>query len=159
QRLSVPGYTFAAKTGTAQKVDPVTRHYSTEKWVASFVGFAPAEEPRLVLFVMIDEPRGNHHGSIVAGPVFTEGMADGLRWMGVPPIGSSVAEPPAVAASASTSTATSTGTATSTSTSTEVEEEVEAEAAVDEAGEVRQTARAEVPDFTGMSMGEALEAA
>ena len=48
-------------------------------------GFAPADDPRLVIFVMIDEPQGTHYGSMAAGPVFQEVMLDALRWLGVPP--------------------------------------------------------------------------
>ncbi len=71
--ISVPGYTVAGKTGTAQKIDPVTRKYSKKHWVSSFVGFLPAENPEIVLTVMIDEPKkGAYYGSEVAGPVFSE---------------------------------------------------------------------------------------
>src|SRR5262249_52501455 len=52
ESLRLPGYRFGGKTGTAQKVDPATRRYSTDRWASSFVGFAPLENPRLVLFVM-----------------------------------------------------------------------------------------------------------
>ena len=61
------------------------RHYSPTSWAASFVGFAPYQSPRIVLYVMIDEPYGSHHGSGVAGPVWQDVMIDALRWMGVPP--------------------------------------------------------------------------
>ncbi len=85
EKLSLPGYRFAGKTGTAQKVDPATRHYSNEKWASSFVGFAPLDDPRIVLYAVIDEPQGAHYGSAVAGPVFAETMNDALRWIGVRP--------------------------------------------------------------------------
>jgi cell division protein FtsI (penicillin-binding protein 3) len=85
EKLSLPGYRFAGKTGTAQKVDPATRHYSNEKWASSFVGFAPLDDPRIVLYVVIDEPQGGHFGSLVAGPVFEEVVGDALRWLGVQP--------------------------------------------------------------------------
>jgi cell division protein FtsI (penicillin-binding protein 3) len=139
--LQLPGYTFAGKTGTAQKVDPVTRHYSAEKWASSFVGFAPAENPRVVLFVMIDEPQGTHFGSMVAGPVFTEVMADALRWLGVPP---DAAPPVAVAAP---------------TVKMEEQEKDEDDGFVTPADEPRAQSASEVPDFTGMSVGEALAAA
>ena len=83
QKLSIPGYTFAGKTGTAQKVDPVTRHYSPDRsgrrrsWASR-----PRRTARLVLFVMIDEPQGSHHGSDVAGPIWQDVMVDSLRWLG-----------------------------------------------------------------------------
>jgi cell division protein FtsI (penicillin-binding protein 3) len=85
EKLSLPGYRFAGKTGTAQKVDPATRQYSREKWASSFVGFAPLDDPRLVIYTMIDEPLGGHYGALVAGPVFQETMADAMRWLGVRP--------------------------------------------------------------------------
>jgi membrane peptidoglycan carboxypeptidase len=66
------GYTAAGKTGTAQKIDPVTRAYSATKFIASFVGFAPVENPSVVIIVVIDEPRGAYHGGDVAAPVFRE---------------------------------------------------------------------------------------
>ncbi len=85
EKLLLPGYKYGGKTGTAQKVDSETRQYSKEKWTSSFVGFAPLEDPRLVLYVAIDEPSDSHYGSQVAGPVFTETMSDALRWLGVKP--------------------------------------------------------------------------
>ena len=66
------GYTAAGKTGTAQKIDPQTRAYSKTKHIASFVGFAPAEDPAVVIIVVIDEPAGAYHGGDVAAPVFRE---------------------------------------------------------------------------------------
>lgn len=66
------GYTAAGKTGTAQKIDPKTKTYSTTKFVGSFVGFAPVENPAVVIIVVIDEPQGAYHGGDVAAPVFRE---------------------------------------------------------------------------------------
>src|SRR5215204_7058886 len=66
------GYTAAGKTGTAQKIDPKTRAYSHTKYVASFVGFAPIENPAVVIIVVIDEAVGLHQGGQVAAPVFRE---------------------------------------------------------------------------------------
>ena len=67
---AVPGYTVAGKTGTAAK--PVPGGYSTSKYVASFVGVVPAKDPRLVVLVSIDEPRGAIWGGVVAAPAFAE---------------------------------------------------------------------------------------
>jgi cell division protein FtsI (penicillin-binding protein 3) len=64
------GYSAAGKTGTAQKIDPKTKTYSATKHVASFVGFAPVENPAVVIIVVIDEPGGAYHGGDVAAPVF-----------------------------------------------------------------------------------------
>ncbi len=66
------GYTAAGKTGTAQKIDPKTRAYSKTKHIASFVGFAPVENPSVVIIVVIDEPAGAYHGGDVAAPIFRE---------------------------------------------------------------------------------------
>ncbi|OLE53941.1 MAG: hypothetical protein AUG51_10810 [Acidobacteria bacterium 13_1_20CM_3_53_8] len=66
------GYTAAGKTGTAQKIDPRTHTYSSTKYVGSFVGFAPVENPAVVIIVVIDEPVGSYHGGDVAAPVFRE---------------------------------------------------------------------------------------
>ncbi len=82
---AVPGYRVAGKTGTAQKVDPVTGGYSADKRVASFVGFAPADNPRLVVMVVIDEPQTHVYGGLVAAPVFSRLTGQALRYLGVPP--------------------------------------------------------------------------
>jgi cell division protein FtsI (penicillin-binding protein 3) len=66
------GYTAAGKTGTAQKIDPATKTYSSTKFIGSFVGFAPVENPAVVIIVVIDEPKGAYHGGDVAAPVFRE---------------------------------------------------------------------------------------
>ena len=69
---SINGFRVAGKTGTSQKVDPGTRRYSWSKYVASFVGFVPVDNPKLVISITIDEPRGIHYGGLVAGPVFRD---------------------------------------------------------------------------------------
>ena len=68
----VEGYSAAGKTGTAQKIDPKTRAYSSTKFIGSFVGFAPVSNPQVVIIVVIDEPQGAYHGGDVAAPVFRE---------------------------------------------------------------------------------------
>ncbi len=82
---AVPGFRAAGKTGTAQKVDPVTGGYSVDKRVASFAGFIPAEDPRLVILVVIDEPTGTSYGGLVAAPVFSRIAAQSLRYLDVAP--------------------------------------------------------------------------
>ena len=79
------GYTAAGKTGTAQKIDPKTRTYSTTKHVASFVGFAPVNNPAVVIIVVIDEPVGAYHGGDVAAPVFRQIAEQVLPELGVMP--------------------------------------------------------------------------
>ncbi|MGQ0578218.1 MAG: peptidoglycan D,D-transpeptidase FtsI family protein [Betaproteobacteria bacterium] len=83
-RAQVAGYRVAGKTGTAHKLDGAS--YAADRYVSSFVGFAPASSPRLVIAVMIDEPGGKHYyGGEVAAPVFSNVMAGALRLLGVTP--------------------------------------------------------------------------
>ena len=80
-KAQIPGYRVAGKTGTAHKLDGGV--YAS-KYVASFIGFAPASDPRLIVAVMIDEPAaGKYYGGDVAAPVFSEVMAGALRTLGV----------------------------------------------------------------------------
>ena len=83
-RASVLGYRVAGKTGTAQKIDPETRSYSATRFVASFVGYVPADDPRLTILVVIDEPRTESWGGAVAAPVFRRVAERVLRYLGVP---------------------------------------------------------------------------
>jgi len=84
REAAIPGYTVAGKTGTAAKIDPDGR-YSTSRYVASFVGLVPATKPRLVIMVMVDEPRGNFYGGVVAAPAFREIARFNLQHFEVPP--------------------------------------------------------------------------
>lgn len=82
-KAQVVGYRVAGKTGTAHKLEG--KGYAPNKYVSSFVGFAPASQPRLVVAVMIDEPAGGqYYGGSVAGPVFSKVMGSSLRTLGVP---------------------------------------------------------------------------
>ena len=85
KKAQLDGYTAAGKTGTAQKIDPQTKTYSKTKHVASFVGFAPVNNPAVVIIVVIDEPAGAYHGGDVAAPVFREIAEQILPEMGVIP--------------------------------------------------------------------------
>jgi cell division protein FtsI (penicillin-binding protein 3) len=85
KRAQLDGYSAAGKTGTAQKIDPKTRAYSSTKFVGSFVGFAPASNPQVVIIVVIDEPAGAYHGGDVAAPVFREIAEQILPDLGVMP--------------------------------------------------------------------------
>jgi cell division protein FtsI (penicillin-binding protein 3) len=87
RRAAIPGYAVAGKTGTAQKLDPATRRYSRAPGVLSFVGFAPAEDPRFAMLVMLDEPRNEKWGSEAAAPVFAAIGREILRYLEVPPRG------------------------------------------------------------------------
>ena len=79
----IPGYRVAGKTGTSNKI--VDGKIAEGRYIASFVGFAPANQPRLALLVMVDEPQGAYWGSQVAAPTFSAVMRDVLRYMGIPP--------------------------------------------------------------------------
>ena len=81
--VSVPGYTLAGKTGTAQVAEDGT--YSETKYVASFIGFAPAQDPQLLVGVVVDQPQGDIYGGSVAAPAFGKIAAFALPYLGVPP--------------------------------------------------------------------------
>ena len=82
-RARIIGWRVAGKTGTAHKQEK--GGYAAHKYISSFVGFAPASDPRLVIAVMIDEPgAGQHYGGAVAAPVFAQVMQGALRLLNVP---------------------------------------------------------------------------
>lgn len=85
KKAQLDGYSAAGKTGTAQKIDPKTRAYSSTKFVGSFVGFAPVSNPQVVIIVVIDEPGGAYHGGDIAAPVFREVAEQILPNLGVMP--------------------------------------------------------------------------
>lgn len=78
------GYTAAGKTGTAQKIDPATGRYSKTNYNASFIGFAPVNNPVVTILVNLDSPVGGHEGNATAGPVFKEVAEQVLSYMNVP---------------------------------------------------------------------------
>jgi cell division protein FtsI/penicillin-binding protein 2 len=80
--VSVPGYTLAGKTGTAEVAE--NGGYSTTKYVASFIGFAPAQDPRLLVAVIVDQPQGEIYGGAVAAPAFGRIAGFALPYLGVP---------------------------------------------------------------------------
>jgi cell division protein FtsI/penicillin-binding protein 2 len=84
QEAALPGYQVAGKTGTAAKPDP-SGGYSNTDYVASFAGVVPATNPRLVVLVTVDEPRGAIWGGVVAAPAFAEIARFGLQYLEVPP--------------------------------------------------------------------------
>jgi cell division protein FtsI (penicillin-binding protein 3) len=85
KKAQLDGYSAAGKTGTAQKIDPKTRSYSSTKFVGSFVGFAPVSNPQVAIIVVIDEPAGAYHGGDVAAPVFREVAEQVLPTLNVMP--------------------------------------------------------------------------
>jgi len=80
---AVPGYDIAGKTGTAEKAE--NGEYSKDKYVASFMGFAPADDPEFLAAVIVDEPKGIHAGGEVAAPAFEKIASFALPYLGIPP--------------------------------------------------------------------------
>jgi cell division protein FtsI/penicillin-binding protein 2 len=84
--VSIPGYQLAGKTGTASKIDQSTHEYSKTAFVASFIGFAPASNPKLLCAVVVDEPQtGSIYGGRVAAPAFGQIMSFALPYLRIPP--------------------------------------------------------------------------
>jgi len=82
-RAVVPGFKVGGKTGTAHKVDPVAGGYSKTKMRSSFVGFVPVDDPRLVMYVLVDEPTQAQYGGVVAAPIFRAIGESVLPYLGV----------------------------------------------------------------------------
>jgi cell division protein FtsI (penicillin-binding protein 3) len=133
---NVDGFEVAGKTGTAQKADPVHGGYAAKKRVASFIGFVPANDPRLVALVLIDEPEVNVYGGIVAAPVFRNIAQASLRHLAVAPQQAAVIPVPASRPEALVRRLTKPNNSTAT-----------------DAGD------GSAPDFVGLSLREALEKA
>jgi len=133
---SVEGFEVAGKTGTAQKPDPTSGGYAARKRVASFVGFVPADDPRLVLLVLVDEPEKNVYGGVVAAPAFRNIIRGALGYLGVVP--DRLESLPVLAAKEATSFHF--GRAKGT-------------------GVAKHESPSNVPDFVGLSLREALERA
>jgi len=85
QEAAIEGYTVAGKTGTAQKVDPVRGGYSRDRVLASFVGYVPAEDPQIVVLVMVDEPQHMRWGGTAAAPVFQQVAQQAMHYLQVSP--------------------------------------------------------------------------
>ena len=77
------GYSSGGKTGTAQKIDPVTHTYSKTMHIASFAGFAPVNNPLIAVAVVLDSPKGAYYGASVSAPVFAEVAQQVLEYLGV----------------------------------------------------------------------------
>ena len=82
---AIDGYDLAGKTGTAEKPDPINGGYSETNFVASFVGFAPATNPRLLVTVMVDEPEGDIYGGSVAAPAWRDITSFALGYLKIAP--------------------------------------------------------------------------
>jgi cell division protein FtsI (penicillin-binding protein 3) len=83
EAAAIPGYTVAGKTGTAQKPGP--HGYEAGKYAATFVGMVPADNPRLVVLVTVDEPTKAIFGGVVAAPAFAQIAGFDLQYLEVPP--------------------------------------------------------------------------
>jgi cell division protein FtsI (penicillin-binding protein 3) len=95
-----PGFKVAGKTATAQKADPATGRYTQDRFTSSFMGFVPADKPRIAVIVVLDEPMISHAGGAVAAPAFRRVSEFALRYLGVTPHGTQEASLANVAASA-----------------------------------------------------------
>ena len=84
KRAILDGYTSAGKTGTAQKINPVTHTYDRVKHIASFSGFSPVNNPAITVTVILDSPVGAHHGGDVAAPIFARIAQPVLEYLNVP---------------------------------------------------------------------------
>ena len=84
RKAILEGYSSAGKTGTAQKLDPAIHAYSKTKYVASFAGFAPINDPQIAVVVILDSAVGLHQGGQVAAPVFQRIMQQSLEYLHVP---------------------------------------------------------------------------
>src|SRR6202050_699992 len=84
KKAQLNGYTAAGKSGTAQQIDPNTGRYSPNKYIASFVGFAPVNEPAMTILIVFDSPEGAHHGGEIGGPVFKRIAEQVLAYLAVP---------------------------------------------------------------------------
>ncbi|MBI5640640.1 MAG: penicillin-binding protein 2 [Nitrospirae bacterium] len=81
---SVDGNQVAGKTGTAQLIDQRTKRYSKDRFISSFVGFVPADSPKLAMIVVVYEPKGQIYGGVVAGPVFRSIADQSLSYLNIP---------------------------------------------------------------------------
>ncbi|HLY73302.1 MAG TPA: penicillin-binding transpeptidase domain-containing protein, partial [Planctomycetota bacterium] len=82
KKAAIEGVEVAGKTGTTQKIDPKTKQYTHEKYIASFVGFAPADDAKVCIAVVMDEPQGgSYYGGAVAAPVVGKILQRGLVYV------------------------------------------------------------------------------
>lgn len=171
-KAALQAYQVAGKTGTAQKVMEGQKGYAKNKYIASFVGFAPSRHPRLVVLVSIDEPKGDYYGGAVSAPVFREIMGQSLAYLKAEPdqllLGKEETEKKKTKAPATEDKPGKTAKKEKAK-SPEKEPELAHETLPDEAvtGEVPALAMvmvepdedSSIPDFRGMSVREALRRA
>ena len=140
---AVDGFKVAGKTGTAQKVDSVTHRYGAKR-TASFVGFIPADKPRLTILVVVDEPRTSQYGGVVAAPAFRAIAQNSLAYLHVVPSGESNRQPKLIEAQNAPSKA-----------SLAFQQESMSEG--DDLDDAPATGDSTMPDFRGMSMRQVLQ--
>ena len=139
---AVEGFRVAGKTGTAQKVDAVTHRYGAKR-TASFVGFVPADKPRLTILVVVNEPKTSQYGGVVAAPAFKAIAQNSLAYMKVMPAGIPGKRPVTVTAENARA-----------KTSLALQQETISEGDVLETSAEGETT---MPDFRGMSMRRVLQ--
>jgi cell division protein FtsI (penicillin-binding protein 3) len=150
-QAEVPGFHVAGKTATAQKIDPTTGRMAADKFTSSFVGFLPAERPRLAIAVVLDEPVIGHLGGEIAGPVFRRVAEASLRYLGVTPSGAPMKLPAADPLAASVTGASAAAEAAASPTRSDASRNAALPSDVPpSAGTVR------VPDATGMAVRDAI---
>ena len=139
---AVEGFRVAGKTGTAQKVDSVTHRYGAKR-TASFVGFLPADKPKLTILVVIDEPKTSQYGGVVAAPAFRAIAQNSLSYLKIVPQGEAVKQPRAIEVKSDQA-----------KTDLALQQE-----AMSEGDALEEPADGEVimPDFRGMSMRRVLQ--
>jgi len=85
KKASISGYSVAGKTGTAQVPNPETGGYYANRYMSSFIGFAPTNEPKLTVVVIVENPKNGHYGGTVAAPIFKGITEKVLFYLGIPP--------------------------------------------------------------------------
>jgi cell division protein FtsI (penicillin-binding protein 3) len=80
----ISGYSVAGKTGTAQKADLDTRRYRAKTYISSFCGFVPAENPQIVILIVLDEPQGDYYAAAIASPAFAQMAQKIVKYLGIP---------------------------------------------------------------------------
>jgi len=138
---AVEGFRVAGKTGTSQKPDPVTRGYSATKRTASFIGYIPADKPKLTILVVVDEPTTSPYGGIVAAPAFRQIAQSSLGYLKIMPKNASPSKESSVITAAKAKIPT-----------TETLSEGEAFEPDNEEGSSDR-----MPDFRGMSIRQVLQ--
>jgi cell division protein FtsI (penicillin-binding protein 3) len=164
---AIPGYPVAGKTGTAQKV--ANGHYAPGKYIASFIGVVPANDPRLVIAVVVDEPKPVHLGGQVAAPAFREIAEAALKYLSVPASEPIVAKDDKAGDKAKPEQEGEDAAGSDAVLGEDEGDAVPAGADEDELDGDDAAARAQaelaakgyvpVPDFSGMSVGEAIRTA